>query len=258
MALADFRTLISGDLGKALLHEGILPQGKELCAEMIAKAGATLGAWLAEQGSPGRSMAELFQGALEQLRCVFPGLSIGAIAKGEIPVATQVLEGELRKWADRAQALRGPGEALHLSSEAGAFRLKVRKRKWGMLFDTTVRIVVDDFEFSSSRRQARCQCSGEPEFQAANGLASLFMFLAKPGVRRFLRSEGVRQSLHLQSGGVMDLHWPVAIVDLTRVEPLERMANSRVAGTGLLELLSFGPLRVEQDRVVLGFIRPKT
>lgn len=204
---------------------------------------------------PGLSAEKLLELLLGRLQPTFPGLSMDAVRKGEIPIATSLLEAELQKWAAGQEGL----ESLAITSEPDRFRLTLNTQKLMLRHRITLHLGVEAFEFSQASKTAHFHCQGDPEVEGANFLGSLSVALASATIRKALQSQDRQHSIRLESGCAVDLQWPDATVDLGMVEALKAVTDFQVFGKGLLDLLTFGPLRIESDRVVLqtGIAWPK-
>lgn len=237
------------------LAQALEAHGPEVLSSLLAKGQTIFHAHSDTDIFPGLTMEMALGQLLGKLQSAFPGLSMDAVRKGEIPIATSILEAELQKWAAGREGL----ESLTLASEPGLFNLTLNTRRLLLRNETTLHIGVESFEFSSASKMARFHCQGGPEVKGANFLGSLLVALAEATVRKALQSQEIQNSLHLQSGGAVDLHWPNATVDLGKVEAMKAVTNFRFFGKGVLDLLTFGPLRIEPERVVLqtGIAWPK-
>ena len=128
---------------------------------------------------PGLS-AELFIEQLaSRLQSVFPGLTVEAVKRNEIPIATCLVEEYLVTWAREQHLLEGRLECLALTSVQDAFVLKVGSSLIGVRHNTFFQIAAERIEFKSSCQQARFRCEGEPEVHGANWLGVICEGLAK-------------------------------------------------------------------------------
>ncbi len=71
-------------------------------------------------------------------------------------------------------------------------------------------------------------------------------WLAEAAVLRAIQSQTVAQKVSEASEGAVELDWPRIQVHLDRIERLGTILEYNVLGYTLLDVLAFGPLRVEQ------------
>jgi hypothetical protein len=193
------------------------------------------------------AIGQLREAMLKGLLLNVPGLPPDCLRKGELPVATSVLEAELRK---RAAGLEGI-ESLALTTEPGRFKLILRTRTRCLHYETTLFLGLEAFEFTSRARAARLRCLGVPQVKGVHWFDALLGFLAAPAMRRTLRSVATRDRVSQASGGLAELQWPHLSLDLGRIQGLAALADAQVLGKGLLDLLAVGPVLIEPDRVVI-------
>ena len=194
-----------------------------------------------------RRAADLPDVAVQQLVQHFPGLSPDLLKQQWIPIPGRYLEEELRKRAAGVKAIEG----LSLQCVPGHFLLTIDTKTGPASHQTTLELAPREFALDRLRRAAVLVANPAVQIEGRNTFGRVSAWLAEAAVLRAIQSESVAQKVSEASEGAVELDWPRIIVHLDRIERLRQALEFNVLGYGLVDILAFGPLRVEKDYAYL-------
>ncbi len=213
-------------------------------------------------------LRDTLQAAVVQpLQQTFPGLSLETIKQGRIPVATSLLEKHLQALVGSQDGL----EALSLGSQTGRFLLNLTIATRGVKSNITLPLTCMDFAYGKEARAATFVFQeASAQAKGLNVLGRVLGQIPALILVKALRSPDFMQELKRASEGMAQLDWPNVRIDLDKCDelrpirdfatsfpdlglwrkvlpkPLQELHGQQV---GLLDLFSFGPLEIDQDRV---------
>jgi len=184
---------------------------------------------------------------VRKLQTTFPGVTWDSLRQGWIPVPGGILEEEVRRHLGSMDGVR----SVSLQCCRGFFALEVETGKWRARHAVACRLASEYFRLDHDRGEASFLCKGDMSVTGRNLLGSLTAWLAQSILLKALHSGKpiiCRNGIPMQE---IQLAWPQILVDLRRIEPIGELADRRFLGLGLLDVLAFGPLEVEDGHVRL-------
>lgn len=194
-----------------------------------------------------RRVAQVPEQVLQQLAQRFPGLQPNLLKQQWMPLPGRYLEEELRK---RAATVRNI-ESLSLQCVPGHFLLTIDTKTGPLRHKTTLQLVPREFALDREKKTAVLVANPDIQIEGRNTLGRISSWLAEAAVLRAVQSESVAQRVGEASEGAVDLDWPRIAIHLDRIDRLKPVLEFRVLGYSLVDILAFGPLRVEQDYAYL-------
>ncbi len=177
----------------------------------------------------------------------FPGLQPEMLRRGWIPVSQGLLNEQLHRHAEKAPNV----ESVSLQCRPGHFLITVHTKTGPLSHTATVRLFPERFEVDRAARVAVFTAERNVEVEGRNTLGRVTAWVAEGAFAAAVRRGAAVKHVHRLSEGVVELDWPRIIVHLDRIEQVRRVLDYSLLGFGLLDVLSFGPLRVEKDYVYL-------
>ncbi len=194
-----------------------------------------------------RRAADVPDLVLQQLVQHFPGISPDLIRQRWVPIPGKYLQEELRKRAAGVKAI----ESISLQCVPGHFVLSIDTKAGPAGHTTTLELVPREFALDRQRRAALLVANPAVQIEGRNVFGRASAWLAEAAVLRAIQSQAVAQKVSEASEGAVELDWPRIQVHLDRIERLKAVLEYNVLGYTLLDVLAFGPLRVEQDYAYL-------
>jgi hypothetical protein len=184
---------------------------------------------------------------LQQLVQRFPGLSPDLLKQRWMPIPGKYLEEEVRKRAAGIKAL----ENLSLRCLPGRFVLTLDTKTGPASHQTTLELIPREFALDRQRSVAVLVANPAVQIEGLNTFGRISAWLAEAAVLRAIQTDSVAKKVAEVTEGVVELDWPRIIVHLDRIERLRQVLDFNVLGYSLVDILTFGPLRVEQDYAYL-------
>jgi hypothetical protein len=184
---------------------------------------------------------------LQQLVQHFPGISPDLLRQQWIPIPAKYLEEELRKRAANVKNIEG----IWLQCMPGHFLLTIDTKAGPLAHKTTLELIPREFALDRQRRSILLVANPDVKVEGRNAFGWASAWLAEATVARAIQSESVAKKVAEASEGAVEMDWPRIVVHPDRIERLKAILDYNVLGYTLLDVLTFGPLRVEQDYAYL-------
>lgn len=184
---------------------------------------------------------------LQELEHRFPGLTVDSLKRGWLPVPQNILEQELHRQTRGIEWVK----SLSLQCVPGAFRVHADTDRWALKHRTYLVVECEQFALKMDSRVAVFSCNDPIEVEGRNFLGKMSAWLAKGIILNALKAKTVRRQVETASEGALEIDWPRIMVNLDKVDSLKSVLGRRLLGHTLLDFLSFGPLKIEQEHVQL-------
>jgi hypothetical protein len=194
-----------------------------------------------------RRAADVPEIVVQQLVQHFPGISPDLLRQQWVPIPARYLEEELRKRAATVPQI----ESISLQCVRGHFLLTIDTKAGPLAHKTTLELIPREFALDRQRRSILLVANPDVQVEGRNTFGRASAWLAEATVVRAIKSESVAQKVAEASEGAVGLDWPRIVVHPDRIPQLKTILEYNVLGYTLLDVLTFGPLRVEQDYAYL-------
>ena len=195
----------------------------------------------------------------------FPGVTAETLKRGWIPIPAVYLENQLRRGVgSKVDGL----ETISLRCCPGHFRTEITTSKYLDLVKNRISATIENslFALNRSERVAVFRCAEAVELRGINLLGKVVAYLAGSLVLGAIQSTDTATKVLDVSRGACELKWPEITIRLDKIREVHAVIEKRVplpkwliekglrlpnalGEMTILDMLSFGPMRVEEKHV---------
>lgn len=194
-----------------------------------------------------RRAADVPDIVVQQIVAHYPGISPDLLRQQWVPIPGKYLEEELRKRAANVPQIVD----LWLQCVPGHFVLTIDTKAGPLAHKTSLELIPREFTLDRDRQSILLVANPDVQVEGRNVFGRASAWLAEATVVRAIQSESIAQRVAEASEGAVELDWPRILVHPDRIERLKAILEYNVLGYTVLDVLAFGPLRVEQDYAYL-------